>query len=250
MAVAVMDSVDRAGWADQTGCCAGSGWLRAFRSDWYGCLTRWADALFELADALLCAEGVVTSPPVLSLDPMFRRGWGSVYAALARGWVDEQAVRQVLVAHRPATWPQVFAVDTSCWVRCDAKTSPDRGFYYHPARHSAGQPIVAGWSYSWIAQLGWEHSSWTAPLDVRRLHPRQDTSVVTAKQVTALVGRLGEQDPVSLFVFDAGYDPITLTWDLGGVRAQLLVRICADRVFYTDPPAAPAAPARHPVRLR
>jgi hypothetical protein len=30
------------------------------------------------------------------------------------------------------------------WDRCDAECSPERGFYYHPSRHSAGQPIVAG----------------------------------------------------------------------------------------------------------
>jgi hypothetical protein len=29
-----------------------------------------------------------------------------------------------------------------------------QGYYYHPSRHSAGQPIVAGWSYQFIAQLG------------------------------------------------------------------------------------------------
>jgi hypothetical protein len=37
----------------------------------------------------------------------------------------------------------VYAVDVSVWPRCDAECSPLRGFYYHPSRHSAGQPIVA-----------------------------------------------------------------------------------------------------------
>jgi len=39
------------------------------------------------------------------------------------------------------------------FVRCDAETSPGRAIYYHPSRHCAGQPIVAGWAYHWIAQL-------------------------------------------------------------------------------------------------
>jgi hypothetical protein len=38
----------------------------------------------------------------------------------------------------------VYAVDVSVWPRCDAECSPERGLYYHPSRHSAGQPIVAG----------------------------------------------------------------------------------------------------------
>jgi hypothetical protein len=69
----------------------------------------------------------------------------------------------------------VYAIDCSSWARCDAECSPERGFYHHTSRHSAGKPIVAGWTYSLIAQLYWEHNSWTAPIDVRRVHPNEDT---------------------------------------------------------------------------
>ena len=47
----------------------------------------------------------------------------------------------------------LYAVDGSVWARCDAETSPERGFYHHPSRHSNGQPIVAGWLYQWVAQV-------------------------------------------------------------------------------------------------
>jgi hypothetical protein len=109
--------------------------LVRFREGWYSCLERRADALFELTDALLCADGPVTSFPRLSLEPEFRRGWGSGYTALARGGVDMQAVRDLPVAHRPPDCPMVFAVDASTMERCDAETSPDRGFYYHASKH-------------------------------------------------------------------------------------------------------------------
>ncbi|MCA1728084.1 MAG: hypothetical protein LC751_01330, partial [Actinobacteria bacterium] len=49
--------------------------------------------------------------------------------------------------------PPVFAVDVSVWPRCDAECSPQRGYYYHPSRHSAGSPIVAGWAYQFVARL-------------------------------------------------------------------------------------------------
>ncbi len=39
--------------------------LVGFREAFYGCLTRWGDALFELTDAALCAPAPVGS--VLSL---------------------------------------------------------------------------------------------------------------------------------------------------------------------------------------
>ena len=59
--------------------------LRTFRDSLYRCFERRADALFELADALLTAAGTVHSPVHLSLVPAHRRGWGSLYAALYRG---------------------------------------------------------------------------------------------------------------------------------------------------------------------
>jgi hypothetical protein len=241
----------RTGSSDQTEA------LREFRSGFYDCLTGWADALFELADALLAVPGPVGSVPALSLESVFRRSHGSLYKALARGGLDAERARDLQVRVRPLDWPAVFAVDTSSWPRCDAETSPERGFYHHPSRHSAGKPIVAGWNYSWIAQLNWSRDSWTAPVDVTRIPPREDTGRATAKQVRNLVRRLhlAADDPVPLFAFDAGYDPIALTVDLTDVRAQLAVRIRDDRVFYADPPprepAAKGRPPRHgpPFRL-
>jgi hypothetical protein len=98
------------------------------------------------------------------------------------------------------------------WPRCDAQSSsPQRGYYYHPSRHSAGQPIVAGWAYQWLAQLlGLVRDSWTAPMDVVRVHPTENTNVVAAEQVKALLGRLPREEAIPLFVFDAGYDPVRL----------------------------------------
>jgi hypothetical protein len=69
--------------------------LRAFRNSFYRCFDRRADALFELTDALLTA-GTVPSPVHLSLAPVHRRGWGSLYAALSRGQVDEGSLRELL----------------------------------------------------------------------------------------------------------------------------------------------------------
>ncbi|WP_336213106.1 hypothetical protein [Nonomuraea sp. LPB2021202275-12-8] len=48
--------------------------LSRFRNDVYACLKSRADALFELADALLCEPGPVHSPVDLTLSPEYRRG--------------------------------------------------------------------------------------------------------------------------------------------------------------------------------
>jgi hypothetical protein len=222
--------------------------LVGFREAFYGCLSGWADALFELCDAALCGPASVGSVPSLSLEPVFRRSHGSLYKALAAGRIDAEALRAALVTHRPAGWPAVFAVDASTWDRCDAETSPERGFYYSASRHSAGQPIVAGWSYQWIAGLDWAPDSWTAPLDALRIPPGADTVAATIAQVGALVARLPDERAVPLFVFDAGYDPIALGAGLAQARAAILVRIRSDRVFYPDPVPAPVGTVGRPRR--
>jgi hypothetical protein len=131
------------------------------------------------------------------------------------------------------------------WPRCDAECSPERGFYYHPSRHSAGQPIVAGWAYQFIAQLNFVRESWVAPMDVERLRPAQDANEVAAEQVKAFV-RLSPEEgrEVPLFVFDAGYDPVKLQQRLEGYPCQILVRLRVGRRFYADPSVAgPPIPA-------
>jgi hypothetical protein len=101
-------------------------------------------------------------------------------------------------------------VDVSVWARSDAETSPERGFYYHPSRHFAGQLIVAGWAYQFIAQIGFARESWVAPLDARRVRPSENANGVAAEQVAALLDRLPESEGggAPLCVFDAGYDPV------------------------------------------
>ena len=76
--------------------------LMAFRGELHGCLTRRADGLSELTDAILCADGPVRSPAELSVEPEFRRGHGSVYDALAGGRIDAAWLRRLQVAAMPA----------------------------------------------------------------------------------------------------------------------------------------------------
>jgi hypothetical protein len=228
--------------------------LRAFRAELHACLTRRADALFELADALLCADAL-PSLPHLSLEAVHQRSWGSTYAALSRGHVDLRALRNLLAHHSLHDGEPIYAVDVSTWPRCDAETSPERGFYYHPSRHSAGQPIVAGWAFQWIAQLSFARDSWTAPVDAARLHPTDNHNQAAITQIRALVNRLPPTDQaVPLFVFDAGYDPCGLSLGLADTRAAILVRLRSGRCFYADPPPRVATskggrPRRHGAKL-
>jgi hypothetical protein len=69
--------------------------LHAFRTAVYAHLGARRDALFEVLDAATTV-GSVPSLPYLSLTPTHRRGWGSLYAALAAGALDAPALRAVV----------------------------------------------------------------------------------------------------------------------------------------------------------
>jgi hypothetical protein len=116
----VLDTLPRAGARLQSVMCAGAEatprppdpaqvadavarflTLREFRARLYGCLTARADALFELCDAILCADHAVTSLVQLSLVPEFTRGHGALYDALAAGGIDEEAFAALLTATLP-----------------------------------------------------------------------------------------------------------------------------------------------------
>ena len=111
-----------------------------------------------------------------------------------------------------------------------------------PSRHSAGQPIIAGWAYQWICQLSFDRDLWTAPVDASRLHPTQDADQVAACQIRALMARLPASGQPPLFVFDGGYDSAQLTLDLADLPIAVLVRLRSDRCFYADPTPAARSP--------
>ena len=76
--------------------------LAGFRGRLYRCLTRRGDELFELGDAMLCADGPVQDLARLSLVAGHRRGHGAVYDALNAGRVDIGRLRADRVMRLPA----------------------------------------------------------------------------------------------------------------------------------------------------
>ena len=152
--------------------------LSAFRSLFYRCLSRRADALFELSDAVLCREGPVRSLVELSLAAQHRRGHGSLYDGLNHGRMQVQRLRRTLAGltlPRCAGGRLVLAVDVSPWLRPDANTSPERLFCHVYGRGKNQAQMIPGWPYSFVAALEPGRTSWTAVLDAVRLGPHDDT---------------------------------------------------------------------------
>jgi hypothetical protein len=207
--------------------------LRAFRVGVYRSLGARRDARFETLDAAT-PVGSVPSLPYLSVAALHRRGWGSLYAALAEGSLEVSALRDLVGRYPLDDGQPIYALDTSVWPRNDAETSPERGYYYSAARQSAGQPMVVGWSSAWLAPVSFTHDSWTAPLDVRRVPPSDHAHAVAAAPIRARLERQPADRPVPRCGFDAGYDPEPLARELGdrdGERGAVLVRRRRGRCF-------------------
>jgi hypothetical protein len=154
-----------------------------------------------------------------------------------------------LVAHCPLAERTVLLGSTppltsASGVAAMRKASQERGFYYHPSRHSAAQPIVAGWAYQWIARLDFAHDGWVAPMDVVRVRAKENANEVAAGQVKGLLRRLPEwcerEEEAPLFVFDAGY-PTRCNYSSRGWR---------DTAHSSSSGCAPGAASMPPIRPR
>src|ERR1035441_3674783 len=237
--------------------------LSRFRQEFHACLTARRDEIFELADAVLCADGPVRNLAGLSLAPEHRRGHGALYDAVNAGRIQIGRLRRAVAGlplPRAADGRLMLAVDVSNWLRPGAVTSPDRLFCHVYARGKGQAQMIPGWPYSVVAALEPGRTSWTAVLDAVRLGPDDDETDVTAAQVRDVVARLAEAgqwaegDPGILVVFDAGYDVTRLAFLLADLPVELLGRLRSDRVLFSPaPPRSPGAagrPSRHGPELK
>jgi len=223
--------------------------LAAFRRELYRCFTVRAAALFEVADAVLCAGGPVRTLAGLSLAAEHRRGHGALYDAVNCGEIAIGRLRRSLAGlplPRAAGGRLVLAVDVSCWLRPGAATSPERLFCHVYGRGRGQAQMIPGWPYSVVAALEPGRTSWTAVLDAVRLGPDDDEAEVTAGQVREVITRLitaghwRQGDPAVLVIFDAGYDVTRLAFLLAGLPVEVLGRLRSDRVMQL--PAPPREP--------
>ena len=116
--------------------------LSRFRTCFHDCLTARADALFELAEALLCSDGPVKTPVDLALAPEHQRGHGALHAGLNRGRIDVARLRvalSVLPLPRAAGGQICWRSMSAPWLRSDADPSAERLFY---RVHGRARPVV------------------------------------------------------------------------------------------------------------
>ena len=232
---------------------AAVGVLAGFRGEFYRCLAARADALFCVADAVLCEDRPVGDLAHLSLVPEFGRGHGALYDGLGQGRVDIGRLRRAVAGLPLPAWPDGrirLAADVSSWLRPEAVTSPERMFCHVKGRGKNAGQMIPGWPYSFVAALGPGASSWTLLLDAVRIGPRDDETELAAAQLREVAGRLAaaghwhDGDPDIVIALDAGYNATRLAWLLADLPVLLVARVRADRVFYGPVPPRAGRPGR------
>jgi hypothetical protein len=139
-------------WQDDVARVGSLAGLSRFRLRFRACLTARGDELFELTDAVLCADGPVQTLAGLSLAPEHGRGHGALYDALCCGRIGIGRLRRALACLPLPRWPDgriILAVDVSPWLRPDAATSPGRLFCRVYGRGKGQAQMIPG-----VAVLG------------------------------------------------------------------------------------------------
>ena len=209
--------------------------LAAYRRGLYATFRRAADALFEVADALLTADHA-RSFVELSEAPSFQRRWPSLYAALADGRIDRPALCQLFAQHLPRPAPGerlVLGLDTSPIHRPEAPTLADRTLVYAPNAPAGAKPVLPGWAFSTVVVLPEPVSSWTYVLDNQRVPSSETAATIGAAQLRALLPLLPAR-PV--LVADGHYCTATWVAATAALPCDQLLRAKRTAVLYRPPP--------------
>jgi hypothetical protein len=152
------------------------------------------DTLMDLLDAL-CSHYHARSVVELSLNPLFKRDYNSLYKAIT-GYQPEKALlspAELAQPYLPPLWKgkvYLMAVDTTPCPRPYAFKLTERECVYKPSPIKGQIPITYGHEYSFVNLLT-ERSSlhspaWTIPLSVKRVS-RESREPLTIAQVRALL---------------------------------------------------------------
>ncbi len=140
------------------------------------CSIRWI--LSCPAGPLLCSY--------LSQSERFQRKWSGLYAAVEDGQIDSEALRQLLISQLPKKGICVFPLDSSSWARPRSRVLADLQYVYQASSDIDGSNVTIGYAYSLLEWCAEAHTSWSLPLDVRRIASVQTAQEVGAAQIRAL----------------------------------------------------------------
>lgn len=215
--------------------------LQEFRNTVYASLGRAKDAAFELMDAVLTSSSA-SSFVRLSLSPVFRRQWSSVYAAVQESRPSRTKLMKQYVAQIPPGEQPLLAGDHTAWSRPDAVTLQDRTFEHDPMR--GNPPVSVGQGYSTLAWIPEASGSWALPLRHDRITSFETPLSKAAFQLNQVTQQMTVRP---LAVFDREYGNGSFVNQTRAIPADLLLCLSSHRCVWGAPPPyqGRGAPRKH-----
>jgi len=206
--------------------------LKQFRCSVYTILGKAKDALFDLMDAVLVTRSVYSFVE-LSVSPVFRRQWSSIYEALEDGNPPREELMQLYIKQLPQTEQILLAGDHTAWPRLEAYTLKERTYEHQAQPMSGAKPVTVGQGYSTIAIVPETQGSWALPLLHERITSFESPIEKAAAQLRLVCQNLSTR-PLSLW--DAEYGCASFVKQTSDIAADKLMRSRSNRVLYGAPP--------------
>jgi hypothetical protein len=219
--------------------------LQRLRKRAYQLMGNGRDALFDLMDAAL-THRALTSFVELSLSPLFRRAWSSLYKSLKRSEPPSDKLMQLYSQYlpQPEGSQLLLAGDHTAWPRLWSLTLKERTYEHQPQSPSEASPVTIGQGYSSIVCVPEAEGSWTLPLLHERITSFESPLEKAAEQLKQVCEVL-EHRPLSLW--DSEYGCARFLQLTAEIACDKLLRLRPNRVLYGPPPpySGRGRPAKH-----
>lgn len=248
--------------------------LKSFREQLYNTFEYRADSAMDLLDAL-CSNNNSPSVVQLSLNPLFRAGYSTLFKTIADSLtpkITEQEKVQLedispqkeqlfpcldLIAQvvpQPQQRPFfLMGLDCTSIGRPFARSLEDRGMVYQPTQIKGNKPITIGHSYSLIAVLPErtdQDAPWTIPLEMTRVPTESNSTQQGITQVHSVLNHpnMPWTDELCVLVVDSAYGNHKFLMPLQEHENLVTIaRSRSNRVFYQCPPPSEIPPGKgHP----
>lgn len=206
--------------------------LKQFRTGVYTILGNAKDALFDLMDAVLVTRSVYPFAE-LSISPVFRRQWSSVYEAIQDGNPPRTELMKLYIKQLTQIGQIVLAGDHTAWSRLHARTLKERTYEHQVQPISGAKPVTLGQGYSTIAVVPETEGSWALPLLHERITSFENPIQKAATQLKLVCENLPTR-PISLW--DAEYGCASFLKQTSDIAADKLMRLRSNRLLYGAPP--------------
>ena len=221
-----------------------------WRDQLYQALSSRRSSVMELLDSL-SSNCQASSVAELSLNPLFRRDYNSLYRAIqdflpSPNHPDYEKAIDGLFSLVSATIPPpdsrnfyLFGVDVTPYPRPYSGTLSDKTYIYQPNPIKGNKPINIGHAYSIVAALPEPgetgNAPWAIPLSGQRVSSGEKDISVAQKQLKTILNHSSVpwKDKLSVLVADSLYSQrIFLGEQVNYENLVTISRVRSNRVFY------------------